>query len=93
MQDADMYHIRLVADIDLPPDLPSRLDYIKECHFVRIIPVSYTHLDVYKRQTWKSAADMAEDSNSAGISKVTAEGQYEEKGKIYYYYALSLIHI
>ena len=33
--------------------------------------------------TWKSAADMAEDSNSAGISKVTAEGQYEEKGKIY----------
>lgn len=43
--------------------------------------------------TWKSAADMAEDSNSAGISKVTAEGQYEEKGKIYYYYAYSILRI
>ena len=43
--------------------------------------------------TWNSAADMAEDSNSAGISKVTAEGQYEEKGKIYYYYAYSILRI
>ena len=39
-----------IRDRVIPPAIAARQSYPVECHTLEHIPVSYTHLDVYKRQ-------------------------------------------